>query len=41
MKLAKWPEYSTQEANAAKEILLSGDVNYWTGSRGKKFEREF
>ena len=41
MNLSPWPNYSLDEAEAAKEILLSGKVNYWTGSRGKFFEKEY
>tara|TARA_B100001109_G_C18852983_1_gene470251 strand:+ start:171 stop:1328 length:1158 start_codon:yes stop_codon:yes gene_type:complete len=36
-----WPNYSKQEANKVKEILLSNKVNYWTGQECKKFEEEF
>ena len=36
-----WPNYSKQEANKVKEILLSNKVNYWTGQECKKFEKEF
>ena len=36
-----WPNYSKQEANKVKEILLSNKVNYWTGQECKEFEKEF
>jgi dTDP-4-amino-4,6-dideoxygalactose transaminase len=40
-KFSPWPSYDKQEANAARDILLSGKVNYWTGSECRKFEIEF
>lgn len=36
-----WPSYSEEELNAVNKVLLSGKVNYWTGSEGREFEREF
>ena len=36
-----WPNYSTEEAEIVKNVLLSNKVNYWTGDHGKKFEQEF
>ncbi len=36
-----WPQYSEEEVLAAAQVLRSGKVNYWTGSEGKSFEREF
>ena len=36
-----WPKFSKAEAEKAKQILLSGKVNYWTGNEGKAFEQEF
>lgn len=36
-----WPSFSEEEANAARDVLLSGRVNYWTGDEGRNFEREF
>jgi len=36
-----WPSYSEEEAEAVKRVLLSNKVNYWTGSEGKLFEKEF
>ena len=38
MNLSPWPDYSLEEAEAAKEILLSGKVNYWTGNQCRTFE---
>ena len=36
-----WPSYSNDEANKAKNIILSNKVNYWTGTECRKFEEEF
>lgn len=39
--LAPWPHFSQEEADAVSRVLLSGRVNYWTGSEGREFENEF
>ncbi|HJV81830.1 DegT/DnrJ/EryC1/StrS aminotransferase family protein [Noviherbaspirillum sp.] len=36
-----WPSYTSEEANSARNILLSNKVNYWTGVECCEFEREF
>lgn len=36
-----WPSFTEEEANAARDVLLSNKVNYWTGQEGREFEREF
>lgn len=36
-----WPSFSEQEAEIAKNILLSNKVNYWTGNECREFEKEF
>ncbi|GAB3682832.1 DegT/DnrJ/EryC1/StrS family aminotransferase [Salinisphaera aquimarina] len=38
---APWPDFSEEEADAARSVLLSGRVSYWTGQEGRAFEREF
>ena len=38
---APWPCFTDEEANAARDVLLSNRVNYWTGTEGRDFEREF
>ena len=38
---SKWPFFSIEEGNIAKKILLSNNVNYWTGNECKNFENEF
>lgn len=36
-----WPSFTTEEADAVKNILLSNKVNYWTGQECREFEKEF
>jgi dTDP-4-amino-4,6-dideoxygalactose transaminase len=36
-----WPNFSQEEANKAKDILLTNKVNYWSGEECRKFEKEF
>ena len=36
-----WPNFSSEEIDAVREVLLSGKVNYWTGDNTKSFEKEF
>lgn len=36
-----WPSFTHEEAEAAQRVLLSNKVNYWTGTEGREFEREF
>lgn len=36
-----WPNYTEEEAEAVKKVLLSNKVNYWTGNEGREFEKEF
>ena len=38
---APWPSYTSEEAEAARRVLLSNRVNYWTGTECRSFEREF
>ena len=39
--MTTWPSYSEEEIIAVTDILRSGDVNYWTGTESKNFEKEF
>ena len=41
IKFTGWPYYSKEEADKVKKVLLSNKVNYWTGTEGREFEREF
>lgn len=36
-----WPSYTEEEANAVRDVVLSNRVNYWTGTEGREFEKEF
>ena len=36
-----WPSFTDEEAEAVRNVLLSNKVNYWTGSEGREFEKEF
>ena len=36
-----WPFFNEDTVAAVAEVLQSGQVNYWTGSRGRQFEQGF
>ncbi|MEZ9198473.1 DegT/DnrJ/EryC1/StrS family aminotransferase [Shewanella sp. 10N.286.54.B9] len=36
-----WPSFTEVEANKVSQVLLSNKVNYWTGTEGRDFEKEF
>lgn len=36
-----WPSYTLEEQEAARRVLASNRVNYWTGQEGREFESEF
>ena len=36
-----WPYHSQDEIDAVSQVLRSGKTNYWTGTEGKEFEKEF
>jgi len=38
---APWPSFTPEEAEAVQRVLLSNKVNYWTGTEGREFEKEF
>lgn len=38
---APWPRFEADEIEAATRVLRSGKVNYWTGSEGRQFEKEY
>lgn len=40
-KFSPWPSFTDEEADAVRDVLLSNRVNYWTGTEGRAFEREF
>ncbi len=39
--LEPWPSFDANEQRIAAEVLASNRVNYWTGTHGREFEREF
>ena len=39
--LPKWPHFDDDERAAVDAVLRSGRVNYWTGTEGREFERDF
>ena len=41
VRFAPWPSYSAEEIEAVRQVLETGKVNYWTGTEGREFEREF
>ena len=36
-----WPSFSEEEGEAVARVLCSNEVNYWTGTECREFEREF
>ena len=38
---APWPSFTTEEADAVRDVVLSNKVNYWTGTECREFEMEF
>ena len=36
-----WPSFTDEEAEKAKQVILSNKVNYWTGQEARSFEKEF
>ena len=36
-----WPSFTTEEADAVRDVVLSSKVNYWTGTECRSFEKEF
>ncbi len=39
--LPPWPFFDDDDLEAVSDVLASGMVNYWTGTEGVEFEREF
>lgn len=40
-QMPSWPAFTHEEADAARAVIASNKVNYWTGDIGRAFEREF
>jgi dTDP-4-amino-4,6-dideoxygalactose transaminase len=41
LPLPAWPWFAEDEVRALERVARSGRVNYWTGSEGREFEKEF
>ncbi|QNI72351.1 DegT/DnrJ/EryC1/StrS aminotransferase family protein [Synechococcus sp. NOUM97013] len=41
MHLSAWPCFDQEQLAVVQEVLRSGKVNYWSGSHGRLFEKEF
>ncbi len=39
--MGPWPSFAPDELEAVAKVLRSGKVNYWTGSEGREFEKEY
>ena len=39
--LSPWPCFTNEEVDAVHRVLLSNEVNYWTGTECREFEKEF
>jgi dTDP-4-amino-4,6-dideoxygalactose transaminase len=40
-QLSPWPCFTNEEAEAVSRVLMSNEVNYWTGIETREFEKEF
>lgn len=40
-KMIGWPNFSEEAIKGVENVLRSGKVNYWTGSKGMEFEKKF
>lgn len=40
-QFSPWPSFNQEEADAVSRVVLSNQVNYWTGTEGREFEKEF
>ena len=36
-----WPNFTQEEVDAVARVLISNEVNYWTGDECRQFEKEF
>lgn len=41
LEFPTWPVCDDEQCAAAERVLRSGKLNYWTGTEGQEFEREF
>ncbi len=40
-KLIGWPNFDEKAIKAVEDVLRSGKINYWTGPKGREFEKKF
>lgn len=40
-KFSPWPSFTQEESDVVSSVLLSNKVNYWTGTEGREFEKEY
>lgn len=38
---APWPQFDEEQIEAVAAVLRSGRINYWTGSIGREFEKQY
>jgi dTDP-4-amino-4,6-dideoxygalactose transaminase len=38
---ASWPQFDEEQIEAVSAVLRSGRINYWTGSIGRDFEKQY
>lgn len=38
---APWPYFDEEQIDAVADVLRSGKINYWTGTIGREFERDY
>jgi dTDP-4-amino-4,6-dideoxygalactose transaminase len=38
---SSWPCFTSEEADAVHQVVISNKVNYWTGNECREFEKEF
>lgn len=41
VQFSPWPHFDDEQIEAISAVLRSGRINYWTGSIGREFEREY
>jgi len=39
-KFSPWPSFTEEEANAARDVIVSNKVNYWTGQECRQLLRQ-
>ncbi|MGH8372792.1 MAG: DegT/DnrJ/EryC1/StrS family aminotransferase [Gammaproteobacteria bacterium] len=40
-QFSPWPSFTEEEADSVRDVLLSNKVNYWTGTIGREFEKDY